>query len=54
MANAKSNTWIKESWKLAEQMRKEGIRHVPTIPKSLREGRVLGRKSIPTPVTSVA
>ena len=41
VANAKSDAWIKETWKLAEQMRKEGIRHVPSIPKSLPEGRVL-------------
>jgi hypothetical protein len=40
--NAKNDVWIKESWKLAAQMRKEGVRYVPRIPtKSLPEGRVL-------------
>jgi hypothetical protein len=46
VANAKSDAWIKETWKLAEQMRKEGIRHVPRIPKSLLEGRVLVHNNV--------
>jgi hypothetical protein len=46
VANAKSNAWIKESWKLVGRMRKEGIRHVPTIPKSLPKGRVLVHNNV--------
>ena len=51
--NAKSGVWIKESWRLAAQMRKDGVCYVPRIPsKSLLEGRVLVHNNA-TPSTKI-